>query len=78
VEHGPSILASGVTIDRAVLDINLRGQFVFEVADALVERGIPFVFVTGYERASVPDRFADVAMFQKPVDSAALCAVILH
>jgi DNA-binding NtrC family response regulator len=36
------------TIDGAMLDINLRGEMVFPLADALAERSIPFVYVTGY------------------------------
>ena len=35
-------------IDGAILDINLRGEMVFPLADALAERAIPFVYVTGY------------------------------
>src|SRR5262249_55134475 len=40
-------------IDAAVLDINLAGTMVYPVADELVARGIPFVFVTGYGIESV-------------------------
>src|SRR5712664_4761796 len=34
--------------DLAILDANLNGQPVSPVADALVARGTPFVFATGY------------------------------
>src|SRR6266446_3074130 len=41
--------------DLAILDANLNGQPVSPVADALVARGTPFVFATGYgELAIVP------------------------
>jgi hypothetical protein len=36
------------------------------VADALAARGIPFVFTTGYDARSVPDRFAGVKRCEKP------------
>ena len=36
------------TIDAAVLDLNLGGVRSYPIADALTERGIPFVFATGY------------------------------
>lgn len=36
-------------VDAAVLDINLRGCEVYDVADILAERGIPFLFTTGYD-----------------------------
>jgi hypothetical protein len=35
-------------VDGAVLDISLSGELVFPLADALAERSIPFVYVTGY------------------------------
>src|ERR671910_940460 len=47
-------------VDAAVLDINLRGQTVFPVADALRERGVPFVFATGYDPSTVPAEYQDV------------------
>jgi len=36
------------TVDGAILDINLRGEMVFPLADVLAERSVPFVHVTGY------------------------------
>lgn len=54
-------------IDGAILDINLDGEESFPVADILRERGIPFVFSTGYDRASMlPERFRDIPVLQKP------------
>ena len=57
-------------IGGALLDINLDGEKVWEVADALIERGIPVVFVTGYDRESIPDRYLDVPLCLKPIDTA--------
>ncbi len=37
-------------VDGAVLDVNLRGEMVFPLADALAKRSIPFVYVTGYDK----------------------------
>jgi CheY-like chemotaxis protein len=37
------------SIDMAVLDVNLKGQMSYPIADALVARGVPFVFSTGYD-----------------------------
>lgn len=54
-------------IGGAVLDVNLDDAKVYEVADALIERGVPVVFVTGYDRWSVPDRYRDVPLCVKPV-----------
>jgi DNA-binding NtrC family response regulator len=54
-------------IDGAVLDVNLGGgQRSDSVADFLLSKRIPFVFVTGYGDAGVSARFADKAVLQKP------------
>ena len=44
-------LAQSETVDVAVLDVNVRGRRVDPVADILRQRGIPFVFATGYGAA---------------------------
>ena len=55
-------------IDAAVLDINLGDGLVYTVAEILAVRGVPFVFVTGYESDSVDARFQDVPILQKPIE----------
>jgi CheY-like chemotaxis protein len=37
------------SIDVAMLDVNLKGQMSYPIADVLVARGVPFVFSTGYD-----------------------------
>jgi PAS domain S-box-containing protein len=54
-------------IDAGIIDINLGGEFVYPVADVLVARNIPFVFVTGYGVESVEPRFARIPIIKKPV-----------
>jgi DNA-binding response OmpR family regulator len=61
-------LIEAESIDGAVLDINLRGDLVFPVADALLERGVPFIFATGYGSGSVPERYATIVRCEKPVE----------
>jgi len=67
-----AILATGERLDAAVLDINLNGEMVFPVMEALTARGIPVVFATGYDQASVPAQYQDVPRWQKPFDPQAL------
>ena len=55
-------------IDGAVLDINLDGEKVYELADALITGGVPVVFVTGYERPSIPACYSAVPLCLKPVE----------
>ena len=64
--------AAGGRLDGAVLDINLRKERAYPVADALAARGVPFVFVTGYDARAVPDAYAGVPRCEKPVSPALL------
>lgn len=43
-------LASDASIDAALVDLNLNGVLAEEVAEILSRRGIPFLFITGYEQ----------------------------
>ena len=61
----------------AVLDVNVGGEEIYPLADYLRERGIPFVFVTGYGADSIDGRFAGVPVVQKPVDRDTLKRVLL-
>jgi len=54
--------------DAAVLDINLGDGLVYTVAEILSARGVPFVFVTGYDADSVDPRFSDVPILSKPIE----------
>jgi PAS domain S-box-containing protein len=54
--------------DAAVLDINLGDGLVYTVAEILGVRGVPFVFVTGYDPDSVDPRFSEVPILQKPIE----------
>jgi len=63
--------------DGAVLDINLAGEQADPLADLLMAKGIPFVFITGYQRESLDRRYVNVPVLQKPIDAAALQGVLL-
>ena len=61
-------LLDTATPTHAVLDLNLGGGGPrFEIAHALKERGISFVFLTGYDPDAVPPDLVDVVRLQKPV-----------
>ena len=66
----------GGQIDAAVLDVNLRGVMIFPVADALAARGVPFLFATGYDPWSLPDRFANAPRIGKPLRAQKVAAAI--
>jgi CheY-like chemotaxis protein len=60
------LLASSGPLDGAVLDINLQGELVYPLADALLNRGVAFVFSTGYDREAIPARFDMIVRCEKP------------
>jgi len=56
------------TPDAAVVDLNLGGGGPqFAIARLLKERGIPFVFFTGYDPGVIPAEMADIKRLQKPL-----------
>ena len=81
---GPVSTASGALaaareshFDAAVLDINLGDGLVYTVAEILEKRGVPFVFVTGYDADSVDSRFSGVPVLQKPIERDMLQRIFL-
>jgi PAS domain S-box-containing protein len=60
--------AKDADYDAAILDINLGDGMAYPVADILSARGVPFVFVTGYEADTVDERFRAVPILQKPIE----------
>jgi DNA-binding LytR/AlgR family response regulator len=75
IARGRALLSSS-TPDCAVLDIHLKSQFVFELAEELRERGVPPVFATGYDASFLPPSLRDLPILQKPVDAAALVRIV--
>lgn len=63
-------------IDAAILDVNLRKEFVYPVADALRSRGIPFIFATGYDAKSIKCEYLDIPRCQKPVSSEKIIQIL--
>jgi CheY-like chemotaxis protein len=52
--------------DLAVLDVHLHGESAFPVAEALIAKGIPFVFATGYGERGLPENYRGRPVLQKP------------
>ena len=53
-------------VDLAILDVNVAGEPIYPVAEALAERSVPFVFSTGYGSAGIKDAYRDRPVLQKP------------
>ncbi len=61
-------LARDAEVDAAVLDINVRGEVTYPVADLLCGRGVPVIFATGYGSSALPERFKSTPTLHKPFD----------
>jgi CheY-like chemotaxis protein len=53
-------------LDLAILDVNMAGLAIYPVADILRRRGIPFIFVTGYDPSIVPALYQHEPVLLKP------------
>jgi DNA-binding response OmpR family regulator len=65
LKRGLGIAAEG-TFDLAILDLELLDGSSEPIAEALASRNIPFAFASGYSHESVPKRFRDHPVLQKP------------
>lgn len=66
----------GAKLDAAVLDINLRTERVYPVADALIALGVPIVFATGYDALLIAKPYIGLPRCQKPIDKGALARAL--
>ena len=66
--------AQDLPIDVAVLDVNLRGEKVYPVADALQARGVPFLLLSGYGDDAIPPNRPDWQACSKPFETGDLIA----
>jgi CheY-like chemotaxis protein len=65
-----------IDFDAAVLDVNLAGERIDPVAQALSRRNVPFVFVTGYGEGVLPREFAKRPRLCKPFRMAELLGAL--
>jgi CheY-like chemotaxis protein len=69
-------LAQEGAFDIAILDVNLNGQPISPVVEILIDRGLPFVFATGYGQRGVPEPYRNTPTLQKPFQADALAQAI--
>jgi FixJ family two-component response regulator len=63
-------------MDAALLDINLNGERVFKLADAIAERGIPIVFLTGHSLDVAPPQHRQRRLVQKSYNAQSVVAAL--
>lgn len=69
---GALSLVAGSTIDAAILDIRLFHELSYDVAYALKDRDIPFIFVTACRRLDLPRDLRSRPLLEKPFHPPAL------
>ncbi len=70
---GALAAAASEVLDGAVLDVNLAGVAAWPVAEALRQRGIPFIFLTGlFSGSDIPASCARAPLLSKPIMPPAL------
>ena len=69
-------LAASESFDAALVDGNLAGSPVDQVAAALALKGAPFAFVTGYGREALPPDFREQVIVEKPFSQEQIVAVL--
>jgi len=69
-------LAQRGEFDVAILDVDLGGQPILPVVEVLIERGLPFVFATGFGTDGVPEYYRETPTLQKPFQAEALAHAI--
>jgi DNA-binding NtrC family response regulator len=76
VEAALTWLATG-HVDVGILDVALGQATSFPVATLLAERGVPFIFTTGYgDSGGFPARFANAPIVRKPYVISALATAL--
>ncbi|WP_236960344.1 response regulator [Methylobacterium durans] len=69
-------LARSRPLDAALLDINLKGEFTYRVADILRDRNVSVVFTTGYGPCFIPPPYAHVPVWKKHTEVRDLVALL--
>jgi CheY-like chemotaxis protein len=69
-------MIDGAKLDGALLDLNLRNEKVFSLADVLADRGVPIVFMTGEIWPVIPERHAGCRVVNKPITDTKVVAAI--
>lgn len=61
-------LATEQEPDCVLLDINLRGELAFALAQHMKDVGVSVIFTTGYDASILPATLQDTVCLRKPVD----------
>lgn len=72
VQQAMQSIDAGDLPDVGLLDVNLGSEYSFPLADALAQRGIPAVLITGYDTGALPEAYRSLSYLRKPFDMASI------
>jgi CheY-like chemotaxis protein len=72
LDEAQQVADSEPRIDLAILDLNLGGERAYPLADKLIDRGVPLIFITGYDESTIPERYSAIPRYSKPITRTAL------
>lgn len=78
IDEGLAMAMDTPDLDAALLDVNVAGRQIFPVAQALKDRGVPFVFSTGYGEGGLPDEWRGNRTIQKPFTEEAVRQALME
>ena len=78
VEQALAIIAEGIDISVAVLDVKLADGVVWPVVKALTARGVDHVLATGYSDTEIPAAYQFIELFRKPTETPTLIRHLLE
>ncbi|MGA1835174.1 response regulator [Rhizobium wenxiniae] len=76
VQDAANAMRAPRRFDVVILDVNLRGEMIYDLADRLLKSCMPFIFVTGYQCDSMPERFRGIPCLGKPCDDSEIVQAI--
>ena len=71
-------LVAGETLDLAILDVNVGGQPIYPVAEALDAKGVRYLFSTGYGSNGLEEAYRGKLVLQKPFTEKELEKMVLR
>jgi CheY-like chemotaxis protein len=65
-------------VDAALLDVNVGSELAYPIAEALHRRGVPLIFVTGYQANAIDPRFETAPVLTKPIEPSELAGALIR
>lgn len=70
--------ARSLPLDAALLDVQIRNDVIYPLADVLHDRAIPYAFVTSSDLSQAPDRHRAAPAARKPVSKQTVAALLVR